>query len=94
MKVHKSISSKRLFYLIFLNIFLFLVSGFSVYIAIKNSVLKSDFELLRNEKITLRNNLENVELFLIKIRKSQNSIKIGINQSRTRFVQSWYKKQC
>ena len=66
LNVHKSVSSKRLLYLIFLNIFLFLTTGFSVYIAIKKSVLKSDFELLKSEKNTLKNNLENVELFFNK----------------------------
>lgn len=63
LKVHKNVSSKRLFYLIFLNIFLILSTGTAVYIAIKKSVLKADFELLVQENNKLQDNLNNVKLF-------------------------------
>ncbi|MDM1085859.1 hypothetical protein [Myroides odoratimimus] len=58
LKVHKAISSKRLLYLIILNIFLLLITGFSMYIAVKNTIKKSDYDLLFNEKAKLRNQLE------------------------------------
>lgn len=66
LKVHKAVSSKRLFYLIFLNIFLFLLTGTSVYIAIKNSIVKSDFDFLKQEKNIIQNKLYNIELFFSK----------------------------
>lgn len=66
LKVHKVVSSKRLFYLIFLNVFLFLLTGTSVYIAIKNSIVKSDFDFLKQEKNVIQNKLYNIELFFSK----------------------------
>ncbi len=55
LKVHKTVSSKRLLYLIVLNIFLLLVTGFSMYVAVKNTIDKSQFERLANEKEQLIN---------------------------------------
>lgn len=63
LKVHKIVSSKRLLYLIFLNIFLLLSTGTAVYIAIKKSISNSNFELLVQEKSKLQDNLENLKLF-------------------------------
>lgn len=48
LKVYKAISSKRLLYLILLNIFLVLTTGFSMYVTVKKAIDNSeykDFEL-------------------------------------------------
>ncbi len=65
LKVHKTVSSKRLLYLILLNIFLVLTIGFSMYVAIKNTIDKSQYEHLANEKEQLINQLGNVNQFFI-----------------------------
>ncbi|MGG5505850.1 MULTISPECIES: hypothetical protein [unclassified Myroides] len=65
LKVHKAVSSKRLLYLIGLNIFLLLTTGFSMYIVVKNTIEKSEYEILVNEQTKLRNQLENVNQFFI-----------------------------
>jgi len=70
LKVNKTVSSKKLIYLISLNVFLFITAGTSVYIAIKNSLVKSDFDVLRQEKNVLKNKLNNIELFFSKNQKT------------------------
>ena len=85
LKVHKNVNSKRLLYLIFLNIFLLLSTGTAVYIAIKKSISKSYFKSLVQERSKLQNNLNNVEMFSKKIQKQKNSIKNGINQNNEIF---------
>ena len=55
LKVHKAVSSKRLLYLIGLNVFLLLITGFSMFIATKNTIEKSECERLTNEKGQLIN---------------------------------------
>ena len=40
LKIHKNVSSKRLLYLIIINIFLFSVTGLSIYVAINNQINK------------------------------------------------------
>lgn len=40
LKVHKAVSSKRLLYLILLNIFLVLTTGLSMYVAVQNTIDK------------------------------------------------------
>lgn len=64
LKVHKVVSSKRLLYLIILNIFLLFITGFSMYVAVKNTINKSQYRCLANKKRQLRNQLENVNQFL------------------------------
>ncbi|SEJ12657.1 hypothetical protein SAMN04488018_1139 [Myroides marinus] len=81
LKVHKAVSSKRLLYLIILNIFLFLITGFSLYMAVKNTIDKSEYELIVNEKAKLRNQLENVNQFFIE------------NPKTTKFFKEWSQKQ-
>ncbi|MGG5570619.1 hypothetical protein [Myroides odoratimimus] len=75
LKLHKAVSSKRLLYLIVLNIFLLLTTGFSMYVAIKNTIDKSQYERLANEKQQLINQLENVNQFLIENPKIAKSFK-------------------
>lgn len=65
LKVHKAISSKKLFYLVFLTVLLLLTTGVSVYIAIKKSITKTNYELITNENNFLNNKIETFELFLI-----------------------------
>lgn len=50
LKVHKAVSSKKLLYLIILNIFLLLATGFSMYVAVKNTIDKSKSEILLNKR--------------------------------------------
>lgn len=49
LSIHKKISSKRLLYIIFLNAFLFLITGVSTYFAIENRVQKTQFNILQKE---------------------------------------------
>ncbi|MDO5857766.1 hypothetical protein Q2490_10760 [Myroides odoratimimus] len=81
LKVHKAVSSKRLLYLIIFNIILILTTGFSVYLAVKNTIDKSEYELLVNEKSQLINQLENVNQFFIE------------NPKTTKFFKEWSQKQ-
>ncbi|MDM1408918.1 hypothetical protein [Myroides sp. DF42-4-2] len=81
LKVHKAVSSKRLLYLIIFNIILILTTGFSVYLAVKNIIDKSEYELLVNEKSQLINQLENVNQFFIE------------NPKTTKFFKEWSQKQ-
>ncbi|MDM1370282.1 hypothetical protein [Myroides marinus] len=81
LKVHKTISSKRLLYLIVLNIFLLLVTGFSMYVAVKNTIDKSEYELIVNEKAKLRNQLENVNQFFIE------------NPKTAKFFKEWRERE-
>ncbi|EHO11452.1 hypothetical protein HX045_15825 [Myroides odoratimimus] len=75
LKVHKAVSSKRLFYLIVLNIFLLLTTGFSMYLAVKNTIEKSEYERLEKEKGQLINQLENVNQFFNKNPRTAKSFK-------------------
>ncbi|QBK74896.1 hypothetical protein QK342_00210 [Myroides odoratimimus] len=68
LKVHKVVSSKRLLYLIVLNIFLLLTTGFSMYVAVKNTIDKSLYERLTNE-------IERVNQFLNENPKTAKSFK-------------------
>ncbi|STZ48043.1 Uncharacterised protein [Myroides odoratimimus] len=56
LKVHKAVSTKRLLYLIVLNTFLLLTTGFSMYIAVKNTIDKSKYEQLMNKKLVAKLN--------------------------------------
>lgn len=75
LKVHKAVSSKRLLYLIGMNVVLFLITGFSMFIASKNTIEKSEYECLENEKGQLINQLENVNQFFIKNPRTAKSFK-------------------
>ena len=75
MKVHKVVSSKRLLYLTVLNIFLVLTTGFSMYVAVKNTIEKSRYERLANEKEQLINQLKNVNQFFIENPRTAKSFK-------------------
>lgn len=81
LKVYKAVSSKRLLYLITLNIFLILTTVFSTYVAVKNTFDKSQYERLANEKRQLRNQLENVGQFFIE------------NPKTAKFFKEWKKKE-
>lgn len=81
LNVHKAVSSKRLLYIIALNIFLLLVTGLSVYVAIKNSVKKSEFELLVKEQKELKSQIDDVERFF-----SENPKTFSL-------YKKWYKNQ-
>lgn len=54
LKIHKNVSSKRLLYLIIINVFLFSVTGLSMYVAINNHVNKTEYNTLVKEKNDLR----------------------------------------
>lgn len=54
LKIHENVSSKRLLYLIIINIFLFSVTGLSMYVAINNQVNKTEYNALVKEKNDLR----------------------------------------
>ena len=54
LKIHKNVSSKRLLYLIIINIFLFSVTGLSMYVAINNQINKTEYNALVKEKNELR----------------------------------------
>ena len=75
LKVHKAVSSKRLLYLIGLNVFLLLITGFSMFIATKNTIETSECERLTNEKGQLINQLENVNQFFIENPRTAKSFK-------------------
>lgn len=75
LKLHKAVSSKRLLYLIVLNLFLVLTTGFSMYVAVKNTIYKSRYERLANEKEQLINQLKNVNQFFIENTKIAKSFK-------------------
>ena len=81
LKVHKAVSTKRLLYLIVLNIFLLLTTGFSMYVAIKNTIDKSQYERLANEKEQLINQLGNVNQFFVE------------NPKTAKFFKEWKKKE-
>ncbi|MGM8362441.1 hypothetical protein ACSV4D_11045 [Flavobacterium sp. ARAG 55.4] len=66
LKMHKNVSSKRLFYIILLNILLLLTTGISVYIAIKKSINQNNYELMINENSALKNEIKTFELFFLK----------------------------
>ncbi len=63
LKIHKIVSSKRLLYLIILNVFLLLVTGLSMYRAVKNTIKRSEYDLLLDENAKLSNQLENINQF-------------------------------
>ena len=46
-----------------------------MYVAVKNTIEKSEYELLVNEKAKLRNQLENVNQFFIENPKTTKSFK-------------------
>ncbi|WP_158963205.1 hypothetical protein [Myroides fluvii] len=75
LKVHKAVSSKRLFYFILLNIFFILTIGFSMYVTFKNTIDKSEYQILVNEKDELINQLENVNQFFIENPKTTKLFK-------------------
>ena len=50
LSIHKKVSSKRLLYLIILNVFFLSTAGLSMYIAVKNSVEKSKYENLLKDR--------------------------------------------
>jgi len=54
LKMHKNVSSKRLLYLIVLNVFLILSTGISMYIAVKNHVNDTEHQSLIKEKNELK----------------------------------------
>ena len=80
-KVHKAVSSKRLLYLIVLNIFLVLTTGLSMYLAVKNTIEKSEYEQLINEREQLINQIERVNQFFSE------------NPKISRFFKEWSKKE-
>ena len=54
LKIYKSVSSKRLLYLIIINVFLFSVTGLSMYVAIYNHINKTAYNTLVKEKNDLK----------------------------------------
>ena len=50
LNIHKEVSSKRLVYLIILNVIFLSTAGLSMYIAVKNSVEKSEYENLLKDR--------------------------------------------
>jgi hypothetical protein len=54
LKIHKNVSSKRLLYLIIINVFLFSVAGLSMYVAITNHINKTAYNTLEKEKNDLK----------------------------------------
>lgn len=54
LKIHKNVSSKRLLYLIIINVFLFSVTGLSMYVAINNQINKTEYNALVKEKNDLK----------------------------------------
>ncbi len=81
LKVHKAVSSKRLLYLITLNVFLLFATGFLMYVAVKNTIDKSQYERLANEKEQLINQLENINQFFVE------------NPKTAKFFKEWKKKE-
>ncbi|SFJ34823.1 hypothetical protein [Myroides guanonis] len=75
LKVYKAVSSKRLLYLMALNAFFLLATGFSMYVAVKNTIEKSEYERLVNEKGQLISRLENVNHFFFENPKTAKSFK-------------------
>ncbi|MEC4116673.1 hypothetical protein VSP20_06790 [Myroides phaeus] len=81
LKVYKVVSSKRLLYLIVLNIFLILTTGVSMYVAVRNTIDKSEYQILVNEKDELINQLENVNQFFIE------------NPKTAKFFKEWRERE-
>lgn len=59
----KQFSSRKMGYLILLNIFLFIFSSVLLYIAMKNLISKSDYNHLKEENQMLESQIENVKHF-------------------------------
>lgn len=65
LRIYKKMKSKHLLYLLILNVFFFLTTVSSVYIAISNSIQKSEHQTLINEKTDLESKLKFVGEFFI-----------------------------
>ncbi|WP_026038939.1 hypothetical protein [Myroides injenensis] len=58
-----------------------LTTGFSMYVAVKNTIDKSQYQILVNEKDELRNQLENVNQFFVE------------NPKTAKFFKEWREKE-
>lgn len=54
LKVHKKVSSNKLIYFLIVNIFFLSIAGLSYYVAVKNSVEKTDYESIVKERDELK----------------------------------------
>lgn len=63
LKTSKYFSSKKIVYLIGLNVFLVLFTAISMYTAMSNIVAKSDYENLSEESKIMQSQIENVKYF-------------------------------
>lgn len=63
LKTSKYFSSKKIVYLIGLNVFLVLFTAISMYIAMSNIVAESDYENLSEEYKIMQSQIENVKYF-------------------------------
>jgi hypothetical protein len=63
LKLYNYINSKKVLYLVSLNIFLILCSGISIYIAVKKTVHYSDLEINNAANTLIKGKLNNVKSF-------------------------------
>lgn len=63
MNTSKYFSSKKIVYLIGLNVFLVLFTAISMYTAMSNIVAESDYENLSEESKIMQSQIENVKYF-------------------------------
>lgn len=80
LNVHKRVTSKRLLYIIIINLFLLSASAISIYIAVKKSIEKSQYEALLEENKQLKYSIETVEEFFYE------------NNKATKMYEKWLKK--
>lgn len=82
LKVHKVVSSKRMLYVILLNVFLLLVTGLSMYVAINNSIEKSEFESQVEQQKELKVQIENLDRFFSENPKAFSQYKKWLTQGK------------
>ncbi|SFD35193.1 hypothetical protein [Algibacter pectinivorans] len=69
LNIHKKVSSKRLLYLIILNVFFLSTAGLSFYIAVKNSVEKSEYENVLKDRNKFKKQAYDYHSYFLKNQK-------------------------
>ena len=80
LKIHKIVSSNRLLYLIILNVFLFSITGISMYVAIKNYINKTEYNVIVKEKNDLREFVNITDEFFSKNPKTETYFRDWLNK--------------
>jgi hypothetical protein len=75
LKIHKNVSSKRLLYLIIINVFLFSITVLSMYVAINNQINKTEYNGFIKENIDLKEYVNITNDFFSKNPKAEASFR-------------------